>query len=128
MAGNQLSRAQQLLHRQRSPSQWHTDVEQFARVFYRDVYPGVNMAFYGVQNQLEFDFIIAPGASPSPDPARRFWRRQRDRNRSNLGIWYSRPLREMFCCTSQSLISRKTEPRQPVDARFVLQAGNQVRL
>jgi hypothetical protein len=47
-------------------SQWHADVPQYARVSYRDVYPGVNMAFYGVQKQLEFDFILAPGASAAP--------------------------------------------------------------
>src|ERR1700684_1161312 len=38
-------------------SRWRSDVPQFARVSYRDVYPGVSMAFYGVQKQLEFDFI-----------------------------------------------------------------------
>ena len=47
------------------PSQWHSDVAQYARVSYRDAYPGVDMAFYGVQKQLEFDFIVAPGASPA---------------------------------------------------------------
>lgn len=47
-------------------SQWHADVAQFARVSYRNVYPGVDMAFYGGQKQLEFDFIVAPGASASP--------------------------------------------------------------
>jgi len=46
-------------------SQWHANVAQFARVSYRDVYPGVDMAFYGGQQQLEFDFIVAPGASAS---------------------------------------------------------------
>ena len=47
-------------------SQWQTGVKQFAGVSYRDVYPGVNMAFHGEQRQLEFDFIVAPGASPAP--------------------------------------------------------------
>jgi hypothetical protein len=47
-------------------SQWHANVAQFARVSYRNVYPGVDMAFYGGEKQLEFDFIVAPGASASP--------------------------------------------------------------
>src|SRR6202040_3729772 len=47
------------------PSKWHSDVAQYARISYRDAYPGVDMAFYGVQKQLEFDFIVAPGASPA---------------------------------------------------------------
>jgi hypothetical protein len=48
------------------PSKWRANVPQYARVSYRDVYPGVSMALYGVQRQLEFDFIVAPGASPAP--------------------------------------------------------------
>lgn len=46
-------------------SRWQEGVKQFARVSYRDVYPGVNMAFHGEQRQLEFDFIVAAGASPA---------------------------------------------------------------
>ena len=33
-------------------------------VSYSQVYPGVNLAFHGQQRQLEFDFIVAPGADP----------------------------------------------------------------
>lgn len=43
-------------------SKWQTGVKQYAGVSYRDIYPGVNMAFHGQQRQLEFDFIVAPGA------------------------------------------------------------------
>ncbi len=41
---------------------WHTNIPSFARVEYKDVYPGVNIAYYGNQRQLEYDFIVAPGA------------------------------------------------------------------
>lgn len=47
-------------------SQWQTGVKQYAAVSYRDVYPGVDMAFHGQQRQLEFDFIVAPNASAAP--------------------------------------------------------------
>jgi len=47
-------------------SNWQAGVKQYAGVSYRDVYPGVNMAFHGEQRQLEFDFIVAPGANPAP--------------------------------------------------------------
>jgi hypothetical protein len=47
------------------PSQWHTNVEHYARVSYRDIYPGVDMTFYGGHQELEFDFVVAPGASAS---------------------------------------------------------------
>jgi hypothetical protein len=47
-------------------SQWHTNVEHYGRVSYREVYPGVDMTFYGGHKQLEFDFVVAAGASASP--------------------------------------------------------------
>jgi hypothetical protein len=46
------------------PSKWQQGVKQYATVSYRDVYPGVDMAFHGQQRQLEFDFVVAPGANP----------------------------------------------------------------
>jgi Beta-propeller repeat len=45
-------------------STWRTQVEQFAQVRYRNVYPGVDLIYYGNQQQLEYDFIVAPGADP----------------------------------------------------------------
>ena len=44
---------------------WHTDVPHYARVHYDDVYPGVDLVFYGNQRQLEYDFIVSPGADPA---------------------------------------------------------------
>jgi hypothetical protein len=44
-----------------NPKKWRTDVSQFARVKYEQVYPGIDMVFYGT-NQLEYDFVVAPRA------------------------------------------------------------------
>jgi hypothetical protein len=41
---------------------WHTDVPQYARVCYRQVYPGVDIVFYGRGHDLEYDVVVAPGA------------------------------------------------------------------
>ena len=46
------------------PSKWHRDIPQFARVEYQNVYPGINLVYYGKQRQLEYDFRVAPGAEP----------------------------------------------------------------
>lgn len=46
------------------PRNWRTNVPLFSRVQYRNVYPGVDLAYYGNQQQLEYDFIVAPGADP----------------------------------------------------------------
>ncbi|MBI4608743.1 MAG: SBBP repeat-containing protein, partial [Candidatus Rokubacteria bacterium] len=45
-------------------SKWRTNVPTYARVRYQDVYPGIDLVYYGNQRQLEYDFIVAPGADP----------------------------------------------------------------
>jgi Beta-propeller repeat len=44
---------------------WHTDVANFAGVQYRQVYPGIDLIYYGSGNRLEYDFVLAPGADPA---------------------------------------------------------------
>ncbi len=46
------------------PRRWRTDVPQFARVHYDHVYPGIDLTYYGNQRQLEYDWIVSPGADP----------------------------------------------------------------
>ena len=46
-------------------SKWRSNVPHYARVSYREVYPGVNLNFHGAQRQPEFDFIVAPGVNPA---------------------------------------------------------------
>jgi Beta-propeller repeat len=45
------------------PASWHTDVPVYSQVKYHDVYPGVDLLFYGNQRRLEYDFVVAPGAN-----------------------------------------------------------------
>jgi len=47
------------------PAQWHRDIPQFARVRYRNVYPGVDLMYYGNRGRLEYDFEVAPGSDPA---------------------------------------------------------------
>ena len=47
------------------PTKWRTNVPNYARVEYRDVYSGVNLVYYGNQRQVEYDFVVAPGADPA---------------------------------------------------------------
>ena len=46
------------------PRRWRTNVANFARVKYDQVYPGIDLVWHGDQRQLEHDFILAPGANP----------------------------------------------------------------
>jgi hypothetical protein len=43
---------------------WRTNVPTFAKVRYEDIYPKIDLVYYGNQRQLEYDFEIAPGADP----------------------------------------------------------------
>ena len=47
-----------------NPRQWHTDVPHYARVHYPGIYPGIDLVYYGRQQQLEYDFVVSPGADP----------------------------------------------------------------
>ena len=48
------------------PSKWCTNIATYAKVRYENVYPGIDLVFYGSnEQQLEFDFIVATGANPN---------------------------------------------------------------
>ena len=46
------------------PERWLREIPTYARVNFKDVYPGIDMVYYGNQGQLEYDFAVAPGANP----------------------------------------------------------------
>jgi len=48
----------------RDPAGWRTGLPTYAQVSYHDVYPGVDLVYYGNQAQLEYDWRVAPGADP----------------------------------------------------------------
>jgi Beta-propeller repeat len=48
----------------KDPKKWRTNVPNFAKVKFENVYPGVDLVYYGNQGQLEYDFVVAPGVDP----------------------------------------------------------------
>ena len=46
------------------PAKWRTNVPTYAKVQYENIYPGIDLLYYGNQRQLEYDFVVAPGANP----------------------------------------------------------------
>lgn len=46
------------------PTKWRTNVPNYSEVKYHNVYPGVDLIYYGNQGQLEYDFVVQPGADP----------------------------------------------------------------
>src|SRR5256886_6378490 len=47
------------------PAEWQTHVPTFAKVKQSQVYPGVDLVYYGNQRQVEFDFLVTPGTDPT---------------------------------------------------------------
>lgn len=48
-----------------NPKNWHTNLSSYSRVQYRGIYPGVDLIFYGKQQKLEYDFVVAPHGDPT---------------------------------------------------------------
>ena len=44
------------------PKNWRSGIPTYGKVNYAQIYPGVDLVFYGNQRQLEYDFVVAPGA------------------------------------------------------------------
>jgi len=47
-----------------NPAQWRSGVSAFAKVRVQNIYPGINVVYYGNGRQLEYDFDLAPGIDP----------------------------------------------------------------
>ena len=48
----------------KDPSKWRMNAVNYSRVRYGALYSGVDVVYYGNQRQLEYDLVVAPGASP----------------------------------------------------------------
>src|SRR3954451_4099994 len=48
-----------------NPAQWRTGIPHFGKVRYSAIYPGIDLVYYGYEGNLEYDFIVAPGANPN---------------------------------------------------------------
>jgi len=46
------------------PQKWHTNISNYAKVAYQNLYPGIDAVFYGNPQHLEYDLCVAPGGCP----------------------------------------------------------------
>ncbi len=47
------------------PARWKTNIPTYQSVVYKEMYKGIDIKFYGNNQQLEYDIIVKPGANPS---------------------------------------------------------------
>jgi len=46
-------------------AKWHTDIRTSRAVLYRELYPHIDLKVYGVEQQIEYDFVVKPGGEVS---------------------------------------------------------------
>jgi hypothetical protein len=61
--GAPVSRANYL--RGSDASRWSLDVPLYERVSYRELYKGIDLLFHPSQWEMEYDFVLSPGADPA---------------------------------------------------------------
>ncbi len=106
------------------PKKWHSDIPQFSGVQYANVYPGIDLVFYGSQGRLEYDFKVAPGADPS----------QAELNFDGAGKLELKAGELILTgadagslkLQAPQIYQKDGDRRQPVEGRFVIRAGNHV--
>jgi uncharacterized repeat protein (TIGR01451 family) len=108
----------------RNPRNWHTNIPTFRAVTYDEIYPGINVTYYGNGRQLEYDFEVAAGADPRiirlsfPTDIRSHLSAEGDlvlrRGEAEL--------RQLKPVVFQEIDGR----RQSIEGRYVLLAGHQI--
>jgi uncharacterized protein (TIGR03437 family) len=102
------------------PVRWTTGVARYDRVRYEQVYPGVDLVYYGNERHLEYDFVVAPGADP---------RRIRMRFAGTRRLWLENG--DLLLETPAGIL-RQRQPvlyqehagvRKPVEGGYLLRGG-----
>jgi YD repeat-containing protein len=48
-----------------APQNCHTNIPLYKAIVYQGLYPGIDLKVYGTNQQMEYDFIVHPGADPN---------------------------------------------------------------
>ncbi len=108
------------------PAKWQHDVPMYGKVRLQGVYPGIDLVYHGQQGQLEYDFVVAPGADASAIHM----------NFDGTKVELAANGDLLLPVTSAGTEVRFHKPvvyqikdgaRQPVDGRFVIAKDRQVR-
>jgi hypothetical protein len=46
------------------PEEWKTGIPTYSKIIYRDLWPGIDLVYFGTVNKLKYEFIVHPGADP----------------------------------------------------------------
>ncbi len=48
----------------KNTSHWRMNLCQYARVRFKEIYPHIDLIYYGANGKLEYDFVVKPGGNP----------------------------------------------------------------
>ena len=107
------------------PRKWRTNVPTYAQVRYRDIYPGVDLLYYGIEGRVEHDFVVGPGADPNAIVMRLGGARRVDLT-SNGNLLMKTDVGDisLLLPTVYQVIDNQ---RKNVEARYELASNNDVR-
>ena len=106
------------------PAKWHSNIPTYAKVRYTGVYPGVDLVYYGNQHQLEYDFIVAPGADP--DAIKLHFSGAEKLSLTPTGDLAVRFKNGEIAFHKPELYQQSGVSRIPIQGRFTLRANNTV--
>lgn len=46
------------------PSKWHVNISTSKLILYKNIYPNIDLKVYGIERQIEYDWIVKPGGDP----------------------------------------------------------------
>ena len=46
-------------------SEWKAGLQAASKIIYRDLWPGIDLVYYGTVNRMKYEFIVHPGADPA---------------------------------------------------------------
>jgi uncharacterized protein (TIGR03437 family) len=106
----------------RDPQAWRRDVRNYGKVRFRDVWPGIDVIYYGNGEHLEFDFEVAPGADPGAI-ALHIGATERIRLDPNGDLLLGSGVRQH----KPRIYQEAAAGRKSIAGSYVLTAGNRVR-
>jgi hypothetical protein len=106
------------------PKKWRTNIPNFGKVQYENIYPGIDLIFHGIQGQLEYDFVLHPGTSPETIAIE--FRGVKDIHLSPRGELVLGTVHGRICFHRPVAYQEDGGNRHPVSSRYRLIHGNQV--
>jgi hypothetical protein len=105
-------------------SSWIQHVPLYSRVRYHDLFPGTDLIFHGNQDQMEYDFELAPGASP--EGIQLAFRGAKGKHLDTAGDLVVETDHGAIRFLAPRAFQEENGARRPVDAAFTVSAEDRV--